>query len=140
MPPKGKAAPRSKRYAGMLESIKLQREGAKKLLKELRSSKKNEDRRHARLMKNARKLDARGLMEMTALKQLSEAQMLSFADEMGVQRSSLGQRNVAAERPEEPSAPSDQVVVALEAREPDQEEAAVLAAQAEQAEDREALS
>ncbi len=140
MPPKGKAAPRSKRYAGMLDSIKLQREGAKKLLKELRSSKKNEDRRHGRLMKNARKLDARDQMEMAALEQLSEAQMLSFADEMGVQRSSLGQRNVAAERPEEPSAPSGQVVVALEDREPDQEEAAVLAAQAEQAEDLEALS
>lgn len=109
-------------------------------MKELRSSKKNEDRRHGRLMKNARKLDARDQMEMAALKQLSEAQMLSFADEMGVQRSSLGQRNVAAERPEEPSATSGQVVVALEDREPDQEEAAVLAAQAEQAEDLEALS
>lgn len=135
MPPKGKAAPRSKRYAGMLESIKLQREGAKKLLKELRSSKKNEDRRHTRLMKSARKLDAKDLMEMAALKQLSEAQMMLFADEMGVKRTRHSAVNAEAERPGQPSAPSGQVVMALENRDPFEEDEGVVAPLVQQADE-----
>jgi hypothetical protein len=88
MPPKGCQQPRSKRYAGMLDSIKQQREGVKKLLVDLRNSKTNEDRQRS---SHEERQDARcegpdGSGRSQAEKQFTEALMIFSADEMGAKR------------------------------------------------------
>ena len=73
----------------MLDGIRDKREEAKKLLRDLRATKRNEDRRHGRLMKSAKQLSSKDLMEIAALKHFSESDLMKFADEMGITRTSI---------------------------------------------------
>ena len=115
MPPKGRNVQRSVRYSQLLKDLAAQKEEAKKTLKSLRNVKKLEDRRHKRLLKGASKLDAKDLMELAGLKNITIGQLASFASEMGVSTddafgqgtsSSSGTRTGTAQEPsrENPSA------------------------------------
>ena len=65
MAPKAKSAPvRSQRFTAILEDIKDQKKKAQQLLSELRSKKRNEERRHRRIICKASMLGASELMDL----------------------------------------------------------------------------
>jgi hypothetical protein len=84
MPPKGSTTAKSTRYARVVTDLMAQRQAAKKLLTNLRKEKRLEDRRHRRLMKSASKLDARDLMELAGIKNVTMGTLASFIQETGV--------------------------------------------------------
>jgi hypothetical protein len=84
MPPKGSSTAKSTRYARVVTDLTAQRQAAKKLLSSLRKEKRLEDRRHRRLMKSAGKLDARDLMELAGIKNVSMGTLASYIQETGV--------------------------------------------------------
>ena len=85
MAPKAKAVPvRSQRLTAILEDIKDQKKKAQQLLTELRSKKRNEERRHRRIIRKASMLGASELMEIAGLRRLTLQQLAEHAEEMGV--------------------------------------------------------
>jgi len=98
MPPKAKAAPvRSARYTAVLAELKAAKERAAQELKAVRQRKKNEERRHRRIIRKASMLGASELMEIASLRHLSLQQLADHAAE----------NNVPAGGPaEEPPAPN----------------------------------
>ncbi len=86
MPPKGNHVLRSTRYQGVVENIRNKRQEARDLLQSLKKQKKAEDRRHRRLMRSATRLDARDLMELAGIKNITMGQLGEFCDETGVER------------------------------------------------------
>ena len=108
MAPKAKAAPvRSQRFTAILEDIKDQKKKAQQLLTELRSKKRNEERRHRRIIRKASMLGASELMEIAGLRRFTLQQLAEHAEEMGV--SSAGASSSSA-----PPAPPPEVPVAPE--------------------------
>jgi len=89
MPASGTSAKKSYRYSQVLNQIVEQRNAAKKLLTDLRKQKNKEDRRHRRLMKSAGKLDAKDLMELAGIKQISLGNLAQFCTELGVDASGV---------------------------------------------------
>ena len=85
MPPKAakaKAAPaRSARYAAVLEEIRVQKIEAAKALQAIRTRRKNEDRRHKRIMRRAGLLGASELMEIASMNKVSMSELRAHAAE-----------------------------------------------------------
>lgn len=85
MPPKAakaKAAPaRSARYAAVLEEIRAAKDAAARELKAIRVRRKNEDRRHKRIMRRASLLGASELMEIASMNKVSMAELRAHAAE-----------------------------------------------------------
>ena len=139
MPPKGSAQPRSKRYTSMLDGIRDKREEAKKLLKDLRATKRNEDRRHGRLMKSAKQLSSKDLMEIAALKHFSESDLMKFADEMGITRTSICNGGAQADEGHAPASASGMIRDAPHEEPPEEHAPEPAESRVMQAEDLEAL-
>ena len=86
MPPKGIAPVRSQRYSVVCDNMKVRKQAAKDELKALRGMKKREDKRHKNLMKRAKALECRDLVELAGIRNMTMGQMMAFCDEMGVRR------------------------------------------------------
>ena len=79
---KAKAAPtRSARYQGVLEEIRKAKAEAAKTLQQIRARKKNEDRRHKRIMRRASLLGASELMEIASMNRVSMEDLRQHAQE-----------------------------------------------------------
>jgi hypothetical protein len=63
------------------------RQYAKKQLTELKTLKRNEEKRHRRLMKSASKLDAKDLMELANIRDIKFGQLAQYCTETGVDAS-----------------------------------------------------
>lgn len=88
MPPKAakaKAAPaRSARYAAVLEEIRHAKEEAARQLRVIRARRKNEERRHKRIMRRASLLGASELMEIASMNRVSMSELRAHAAENAI--------------------------------------------------------
>jgi DNA topoisomerase VI subunit B len=88
MPPKAakaKAAPaRSARYAAVLEEIRHAKEDAARQLRVIRARRKNEERRHKRIMRRASLLGASELMEIASMNRVSMSELRAHAAENSI--------------------------------------------------------
>ena len=109
MAPKAKSAPvRSQRFTAILEDIKDQKKKAQQLLTELRSKKRNEERRHRRIIRKASMLGASELMEIAGLRRFTLQQLTEHAAEMGVSNAEASSSSAPpAPPPAEPVPPED---------------------------------
>jgi len=87
MPPKGASHFKSHRYEKVVAELTEKRQHAKKQLTELKTLKRNEEKRHRRLMKSASKLDAKDLMELANIRHIKFGQLAEYCSETGVDAS-----------------------------------------------------
>ena len=69
-------------HRAVLEELKVRKEEAKKMLSELRAKKKIEDKRHSRLVKQAKKLNPKDLLEIAAVTGITADQLKEMASRM----------------------------------------------------------
>ena len=83
MPPKtGKKHTTTAEHRAVLDELKARKEEAKRLLVDLRAKRKQEDRRHSRLIKQAKKLNPKDLLEIAAVSGITAQQMQEMASRM----------------------------------------------------------
>jgi hypothetical protein len=75
MPPKGRKHTTTAQHKAVLDELKARKEEAKKLLVELRAKRKMEDKRHSRIVKQAKKLNPKDLLEIAAAKGITADQL-----------------------------------------------------------------
>ena len=107
--------------------------------KDLRATKRNEDRRHGRLMKSAKQLSSKDLMEIAALKHFSESDLMKFADEMGITRASICNGSAQADEGHAPASASGMIRDAPHEEPPEEHAPEPAESRVMQAEDLEAL-
>jgi len=93
MPPKGKKHTTTDQHRAVLADLKARKDEAKQLLAGLRAARKTEDKRHSRLVKQAKKLNPADLLEIAAVTGITADQLRDMATRMG------GQSNPPAEVP-----------------------------------------
>lgn len=82
MPPKGRKHTSTAQHRAVLEELKAKKEEAKKLLVELRAKRKLEDKRHSRIVKQAKKLNPKDLLEIAAAKGITADQLKEMLGRM----------------------------------------------------------
>jgi phage repressor protein C with HTH and peptisase S24 domain len=82
MPPKGRKHTTTAQHRAVLEELKARKEEAKKMLADLRAKRKMEDKRHSRLVRQAKKLNPKDLLEIAAVTGITAEQLQDMASRM----------------------------------------------------------
>ena len=69
-------------HQAVLQELKARKDEARKMLQGLRVSRKNEDKRHSRLLKQAKKLDPKDLLEIAGVRGISPDELREMAERM----------------------------------------------------------
>ena len=82
MPPKGRKHVTTKQHQDVLLELKARKDEAKKMLADLRVSRKKEDKRYSRMMKTAKGLNPQHLLEIASVRGISPEELRKMADRM----------------------------------------------------------